>query len=77
MAVSAVDKQLLKYFTQLDEPQKRSLLAMLKSFVKAGNKKKEGASIDQYNQELNEAMKRISKGGFTTLAELEKEMQSW
>ena len=34
-------------------------------------------TFEQYNRELDEAMERISKGEFTTLEELEKEMQSW
>ena len=77
MAVSAVDKELIKYFTQLDEHQKKSLLAMIKTFLNPGNETRDSASIQQYNQELNEAMDRIRKGQFTTLEELEREMQSW
>lgn len=33
-------------------------------------------SIEQYNSKLDEAMEHINKGGFTTLEELEKEMES-
>jgi hypothetical protein len=77
MVVSAVDKELISYFAQLDEMQKKSLLAMIKTFVKPGNEISQSVTIEQYNKELNEAMERISKGGFTTLEELEKEMQSW
>jgi hypothetical protein len=74
MAISTIDKELLKYFTQLDEPQKRSLLTMLKTFLKPAS---EGVSIEAYNRELDEAMERISRGEFTSLEALEKEMQLW
>jgi hypothetical protein len=74
---NVLDKELLYYFLKLDETQKRSLLEMMKSFLKTGTEPLPSISIDQYNRELNEAMERISKGDFTTLEELEREMKSW
>ncbi len=70
---SVLDKELIQYFTRLNEPQKKSLLAMIKSFLKQGNT----TSIEQYNKELDEAMARMDNGQFTTLEALEKEMQAW
>lgn len=77
MAISALDKELLGYFTRLNEPQKRSLVEMIKTFIKSGYELDKRVSIEQYNQELDDAMKRISLGEFTSLEELEKEMGSW
>lgn len=74
---SVLDKELIQYFTQLNEPQKKSLLAMIKSFLKSGDDLIENNSIEQYNKELDEAMSRIDKGSFTTLDALEKEAQAW
>lgn len=71
---SVLDKKLMYYLTRLDETQKKSLLAMMKSFLKHDE---EAVSIAQYNKELDEAMARIDSGDFTALEELEKEMQSW
>lgn len=77
MAISTVDKELIKYFAQLDEPQKKSLLGMMKTFLRTAEDQIKPQTIKEYNQELNAAMERISKGKFTTLQQLEKEMQSW
>ncbi len=77
MVISAVEKELMQYFTELDEPQKKSLLEMIKAFLKPDNEPEERITTEQYNQELDEAMERITKGEFTTLDQLEKEMQSW
>ena len=74
---SILDKELLQYFMRLDEPQKRSLLEMMKSFLKTGGESLTPVSIEQYNRELDEAMQRIEKGDFTSLEELEKGMRSW
>lgn len=74
---SVLDKELIHYFTRLDDPQKKSLLEMMKSFLKLGEQPLKEVSLDNYNRELDEAMERISRGEFTTLEELEKEMQKW
>jgi hypothetical protein len=77
MAASTIDKELIGYFMQLDEPQKKSLLEMMKTFLKPKNESLGPISIEQYNQELDAAMERINNGSFTTLEALEKEMHSW
>ncbi len=77
MAISTTDKELLGYFSQLDESQKKSLLELIKTFLKSGSSAMDRMTVKQYNQELDEAMKRIEKGDFTTLEALEKEMQLW
>ncbi|MEO6637861.1 MAG: hypothetical protein ABIN25_06270 [Ginsengibacter sp.] len=74
---SILDKELIHYFLKLDEPQKKSLLEMMKSFLNSGNELMQPVSIEQYNRELDEAMERIGNGNFSTFEELEKEMQSW
>ncbi len=74
---NVLDKELIQYFMKLDEPQKKSLLEMMKSFLKPGREPLPPGTIEQYNRELDDAMARISSGEFTTLEQLEKEMQSW
>jgi hypothetical protein len=77
MAVSTTDKELLKYFTLLNEPQKKSLLELIKTFFKGETNQQNTPTLEEYNKELDEAMGRISKGEFTTIEELEKEMETW
>ncbi|WP_157097997.1 hypothetical protein [Niabella ginsenosidivorans] len=74
---SVLDKELIHYFTRLNEPQKKSLLAMMKSFLRPGNDSLQSITIEQCNRELDEAMQRMDKGEFTSIKELEKEMQAW
>lgn len=74
---SVLDKELMRYFVRLTDPQKKSLLEVMKSFLINDEATNERITLDEYNHELDEAMKRISSGEFTTLEELEKEMQAW
>lgn len=77
MTVSSIDKELIKYFIQLTEPQKNSLLQMIKSFARPDTETRESVSIEEYNKELDDAMERINNGNFTTFEELQSEMKSW
>lgn len=75
--VNVLDKELIEYFTKLDEPQKKSLLELIKSFLNTSGDALKPDTLEQYNKELDEAMQRMINGEFTTLEELEKEMKSW
>jgi hypothetical protein len=74
---SAIDKEFIEYFLRLDEPQKKSLLEVMKTFLKSPAQDISAQNVQEYNRELDEAMARINKGEFTTLEDLEKEMESW
>jgi hypothetical protein len=75
MSLTGTDKELLKYFIQMDELQRKSLLAHIKIFLNP--EPGELMNFATYNKELEEAMERVSRGEFTTLEDLEKEIQSW
>ncbi len=74
---TVIDREFLQYFLLLDESQKKSLLEMMKSFLKPVADQVEERSIARYNKEIDEAMERIDKGLFITMEDLEKEMRTW
>lgn len=77
MPISGIDKELLRYFSQLDEAQKKSLLEMLKTFLGSETQEKEQTNIEEYNRELEEAMKRIDAGEFYTHEEVVEMSKAW
>ncbi len=77
MAISTTDKEFLKYFTQLDELQKKSLLTMLKTFLKANHVEQGRTSVEQYNRELEEAMAQVQRGDVYTHDEVIKMSKDW
>jgi hypothetical protein len=76
MAISPVDKELLKLISQLNSVQKKSLVNFIKPFILTIDST-ERQTIDEYNLDLDQAIKNAKKGNFTTLEDLEKEMESW
>ncbi|MGV3767842.1 MAG: hypothetical protein ACO1NW_17020 [Chitinophagaceae bacterium] len=80
MPVSAFDLELLRYFNQLEEDQKKSILDLIIEFVKLNRKSSYGEdtlSMEDYNKELSDAVARMKNGAFITLEELENEMKGW
>ena len=74
---SAIDREMFAYFTQLNDAEKKSVVELLKTFMKGRKNQFDHISIEQYNKEIDEAMERVSRGEYTTFEDLEKEMQSW
>ncbi len=73
MAAPSLDNELMYYWAKLNGMQKESILSVIKSFVQP----EEWISIEQYNREIDEAMKRIDEGKFITQEDLEKEAEQW
>ena len=73
----ALERELVQYVLQLDETQKKSLLEMLKTFVKGQEKKSARISIEQYNKEIDEAIARVEAGEYYTQEEVERMAKDW
>lgn len=65
MVALPLDNEFMNYWYKLSMPEKESLLSVARNFVEL----KEDAAhinIEQYNQELDEAMARMDKDEFYT-----------
>jgi hypothetical protein len=74
---NALEQELMQYIHQLDEAEKKSILQMLKTFVKGRGSKVERIGIEEYNQELQEAEAEFKKGEYTTHEEFVKQIKKW
>jgi len=73
----ALDNEMSDYFAQLNDAEKKSVIQMLKTFLKSRSKVAKPISIEQYNQELNEAEAEYQKGDYITQEELSKRIKKW
>jgi hypothetical protein len=73
----ALDQELFQYILQLDEAEKKSVLQMLKTFVKGRGKKGARISIEQYNKEIDEAIARVEAGQYYTHDDVERMAKEW
>ena len=74
---NALEQELLQYILQLDEAEKKSVLQMLKTFVKGREGKAYPISVEEYNQEIQEAEAEYERGEFTTHEEFVKQIKKW
>lgn len=73
----ALERELLQYILQLDDAEKKSVLQMLKTFLKGREKKVPRISIEQYNKEIDEAIARVEAGEYYTHEEVEQMAKDW
>lgn len=76
MTSPSLDSEFKKYWSRLTPVQKESLLNVVKNFVGL-NEKADDVNLEQYNREIDDAMKRMDEGKFITQEEVEKEAEQW
>ena len=72
-----LEQELFKYILQLDEAEKKSVLQMLKTFLKGREMKVPRTGIVQYNKEIDEAIARVEAGEYYTQEEAERMAKEW
>ena len=73
----ALEQELFRYILQLDEAEKKSVLQMLKTFLKGREVNVSRISIEQYNKEIDEAIARVEAGEYYTQEEAERMAKEW
>jgi hypothetical protein len=74
---NVLEKEMYNYFTQLNEAEKKTVIQMLKTFLKGRKENPGRISIDQYNKEIDEAMEEVKKGEVYTHEEVVKMSKGW
>ena len=73
MEAPNIQQEMLQYFIQLSDKEKKSVLQMIKTFLQGKIQPSRKISIKQYNKEIDEAMARMDAGEFITQEVLEQE----
>lgn len=74
---NVTENQWQSYFTQLTEIEKKSVLLMLKAFLRERNEGDHQINIEQYNEEIDQALVEIEKGEYISQEEMEKLASKW
>ena len=74
MDINAERSLIIKELQQINDI---SLLKAVKHLIHYGLKKEGRISLEQYNQELEEAEAEIDRGEYITQEELKKQMKAW
>ena len=71
------EKEWQKYFVQLNEAEKKSVLLMLKIFLQRRGEDVKRINIEQYNKEIDEALAEVEEGDYISQDEMEKIAAKW
>lgn len=74
---NVLDQEWQNYIIQSNETEKKSVLQMLKVFLKRGNEDAGRITIDQYNKEIEEALEEVKRGEVSTHEEVVKLSKNW
>jgi hypothetical protein len=74
---NALEKEMFDYFTQLNKTEKKTVVRMLKSFLRSRKDNPGRISIEQYNKELEEAMEEMKVGEVYSHDEVVKMAKDW
>ena len=78
MSVQSLEQEFDQYWSKLSIVEKESLLAVAKNYVQLKDENDtERVSIEQYNQEIDEAVDRVEAGEFYTHEEVVKMSKDW
>ncbi|WP_114789497.1 hypothetical protein U0035_08125 [Niabella yanshanensis] len=67
-----LEQEMFNYFIQLNEAEKKTVVQMLKTFLKGRPAPEQNMSVEQYNKEIDEAIARVQAGDFYTQEQVEK-----
>ena len=72
MATPSLSREMLRYFTQLNAAEQKSVLQMIKTFLSSRKDEFKPVSLEEYNRELEEADAEIETGNYVPHEEVMK-----
>ena len=73
----ALDKKIQEYLSLLRTEEKKSLVAIMKTFLTLRKDTAGRISKEVYNKELDAALARVKNGAYETQEDVEKEAAKW
>lgn len=67
MPAQSIDNQILHYLPLLEQDQKKSILSVIKSFIKSKEEVAVRISMEQYNAEIDAAEQQMEAGIFHSI----------
>ncbi len=72
MATPSISKEMLNYFMQLNDAERKSVLEMVKTFLDSRKNEVKPQSLEEYNRELEQADAEIEAGNYVPHEEVMK-----
>lgn len=77
MRATSISEEMIVNFNQLNTDEQKSVLVMIKTFLKREKTNSSPQSLEDYNKELKAALKAAKNGEVISVQQLEAEMKLW
>ena len=77
MGTTSISEEMILNFNQLNKDEQKSILQMIKIFLKRKKTASSAQSVEDYNKELKAALKAAKNGEVVSVEQLEAEMKLW
>ena len=75
MATPSLENEFYQYWSKLSIIEKQSLLTVAKNYVQL--KEEAGMDIEEYNKEIDDAVRRVDAGEYLTHEDVIKMSKDW
>jgi predicted transcriptional regulator len=76
MQAKGIEQEMNTYFMQLNLAEKKSVVEMIKTFLRSRNKDSH-VSLEEYNSDIDEAMAEAARGECVSHEEVVKMAKKW
>ena len=77
MSTTSLSEEMVRNFDKLNIDEQKSILQMIKTFLRSKENEFVPQTLGEYNAEINAALEAAKRGEVTTIEQLEEEMKSW
>ena len=77
MKAGVIEQEMTDYFMQLNDAEKKSVVALIKTFIQNRSKQSPSSMLDDYNYDIEESLLEAGRGEFYTHDEVVNLSKSW
>lgn len=77
MKAGVIEQEMTDYFMQLNDAEKKSVVALIKTFIQSRSKQSPSSMLDDYNNDIEESLLEAGRGEFYTHDEVVNLSESW
>lgn len=77
MKAGVIEQEMTDYFMQLNDAEKKSVVALIKTFIQSRSKQSPSSMLDDYNNDIEESLLEAGRGEFYTHDEVVNLSKSW
>ncbi len=77
MKAGVIEREMADYFMQKNDAEKKSVVALIKTFIQSRSKQSFNSTLDDYDNDIEVSLSDVEQGEFYTHDEVVNLSKSW